>query len=215
MAKTTIKNKLKKRTTTPSAVYAPAASGMAGVRPGDVTPQQPANTTNGIRPGDGPQPRTLTRPIVVAATETIVAMQQQADALEHKIEKIETGGGGAWKFLTAPLTSTAWDGDSHSTTAKTLIDLSTEFGIPDYVKAILVRGIVQDSGAASGQYALYLAPNATAGQGICFRTVPANDYYSDHTAIVPCDLNGDIYYQVYASGSGTFDVILQIWGYVL
>jgi len=39
-----------------------------------------------------------------------------------------------------------------------------------------------------------------------------NDYYAEQLAVVPCD-NGDIYYQVAASGSGTMDVTIQIWGY--
>ena len=42
-------------------------------------------------------------------------------------------------FLTTPLTSTAWDEDSYSTTAKTLIDLSEVFGVPAGVKAVMVK----------------------------------------------------------------------------
>lgn len=30
-----------------------------------------------------------------------------------------------------------------------------------------------------------------------------------------CDANGDIYYQLTASGSGTMDIYLEIWGYWL
>ena len=33
--------------------------------------------------------------------------------------------------------------------------------------------------------------------------------------VVPCDANGDVYYQIVASGTGTMDVHLQIWGYWL
>jgi hypothetical protein len=33
--------------------------------------------------------------------------------------------------------------------------------------------------------------------------------------IVPCDANGDVYYQIVASGTDTLDAILQIWGYFL
>ena len=35
----------------------------------------------------------------------------------------------------------------------------------------------------------------------------------DQAGIVPCDANGDIYYQIAASGTGTMDVNIQIWGY--
>lgn len=115
----------------------------------------------------------------------------------------------------APLTSTSWDGDSFNTTAKTLIDLSAVFGVPANVKGILVRAAVQDSAAASGDYYLTLAPNGSAGSGLTINCIPVNDRLNRTELIVPCDSNGDIYYQIAASGSGTFDVYIQIWGYYL
>ena len=56
--------------------------------------------------------------------------------------------GAQWVYLQAPLTSTSWDGDSFSTTAKTLIDLSAVFGVPANVKAIYARVFVNDSASA-------------------------------------------------------------------
>jgi len=32
---------------------------------------------------------------------------------------------------------------------------------------------------------------------------------------VPCNADGDIYYQISASGASTFDVWIQIWGYYI
>ena len=120
-------------------------------------------------------------------------------------------------FLTSPLKSTSWDGDARSTTAKTLIDLSAVFGVPAGVKAILVRLVARDSGSSSGFCQLGLSPNNTANsvamqaylQGV------ANDVYVSENGIVPCDANGDVYYQVVASGTDTLDAIIEIWGYWL
>ena len=118
-------------------------------------------------------------------------------------------------FLSTPLTSTSWDGDSFSTTAKTLIDLSAVFGVPAGVKAVYVLVRVNDSASAGTDCYLILSPNNTAASG--FQSRPygrANDAYESHSFIVPCDANGDIYYQILASGAGTFDVLIQVWGYL-
>ncbi len=122
-----------------------------------------------------------------------------------------------WTFLTSPLTSTDWDGDARSTTAKTLIDLSVVFGVPAGVKAVLVRMIARDSGSSSGYNQLMLSPNSTAGSAAvqCYLQGVANDVYVSANGIVPCDVNGDIYYQITASGTGTLDAIIEIWGYWL
>ena len=116
--------------------------------------------------------------------------------------------------LTTPLTSTAWDGDARSTTGKTLLDLSAVFGVPAGVKAILFNVAVRDSASAANECLLILSPNNTTNNGPYIGCGGlANDKYSRGTLIVPCDSSGDIYYQIYASGSGTFDVWLEVWGY--
>jgi hypothetical protein len=133
---------------------------------------------------------------------------------------IEDGDGNLYGrpvFLTTPKTSTSWDGDARSTTAKTLIDLSAVFGVPAGVKAILVRLTARDSGSSSGYCHLSLSPNNTQDsvaiqaylQGV------ANDIYITENGIVPCDANGDVYYQIVASGTGTLDAFIEIWGYWL
>jgi len=123
-----------------------------------------------------------------------------------------------WYYFTTPMTSTAWDGgDAFSTTAKTLIDLSAVFGVPAGVKAVLIKSQVADSGSASGIAYLNLSPNNTAGTAPHANKVSgmANSYTNHVSAIVPCNANGDIYYQIGATGSGTMSVLLEIWGYYI
>lgn len=117
--------------------------------------------------------------------------------------------------LDAPLTSTEWDGDPYSTTSKTLIDLSVKFGAPAGIRAVLMRTAIRDSGSAANECVLFLAPNNTSLSGLATDcTGLPNDTYKRDTMIVPCT-GGDIYYQIAASGTGTMDVSLQIWGYFI
>lgn len=117
-----------------------------------------------------------------------------------------------------PLTSTSWDGDAYSTTSKTQIDLSTVFGVPAGIKAILVRIAARDSGSAASSSHYYgLSPNNTAdivALDVSSRGLP-NDYWTGEYGIVPCNASGDVYYQCAATGASTLDVIVQIWGYLL
>ena len=120
--------------------------------------------------------------------------------------------------LNSRLTSTSWDGDAYSTTAKTKIDLSAVFGLPAGIKAVYARIQANDSASAntSGLYVL-LSPNDTSGHAplVVRPSGLPNDYVVDQAGIVPCDANGDIYYQIAASGTGTMDVNIQIWGYFM
>lgn len=116
--------------------------------------------------------------------------------------------------LAAPLTSSSWDGDAYSTTAKTKIDLSSVFGMPEGARAVLVNLAIRDSGSASSECWVALAPNATANEGLWLGCSGlANDKYARGALTVPCDENGDLYYQVQASGAATMDIWMQIWGY--
>jgi hypothetical protein len=116
--------------------------------------------------------------------------------------------------LQAPLTSTSWDGDAYSTVAKTALDLSSVFGVPAGVKMILADVTIRDSGSSGTDCAFCLSPNSTDWSGILWRcSGQANDSWSCGAFPIPCDANGDVYYQVLASGSGTLDVYLRIWGY--
>ena len=148
--------------------------------------------------------------------DEIGKLKREVERLK-RVEQVDSSLIGRPVFLTTPLTSTSWDGDSFSTTAKTKIDLSAVFGVPAGVKAVLVRLTARDSGSSAGYCQFGLSPNSTAGsvavqaylQGV------ANDVYVTANGIVPCDSGGDIYYQITASGTGTLDAFIEIWGYWL
>lgn len=134
--------------------------------------------------------------------------------IEERLAVSEAAGREKFVPLSSPLTSTSWDGDSFSTTAKTLLDLAGNFGTPRGIKAALIRVTLRDSGSAGNDCYLILSPNGTAGQGIAVRCSGiANDFYHNQTVVVPCTADGDVYYQIAASGSGTLDVTLQVWGW--
>ena len=120
------------------------------------------------------------------------------------------------KYLQAPLTSTSWDGDAYSTTAKTKIDLSAVFAVPAGVKAVIIRIVCRDSDSATDNTLFVgVSPNDTAASLMVVARpggLPA-DYIAEAQGICTCDANGDIYYQIDASGSGTMDVWLEIWDY--
>jgi len=138
--------------------------------------------------------------------------------LERQVRKTQITGfqRPTWLTSTTRLVSGNWNGDSYGTTAKTLIDLSAVFGAPANIKSVLMQVRIRDSGSAANDRWILLAPDNVAGEGVSTRCSGlANDALSDHQVIVPCDANGDIYYQINASGVGAMDVWLQIWGYFL
>ena len=120
--------------------------------------------------------------------------------------------------LQAALTAAAFDGDSFPTTAKTLIDLSAVFGVPAGIRAVDVQVQCNDSGSAGGDCFVILSPTNVADTGKIFSPAGlANDEVARGSATVPCDANGDIYYQVLATGGAgtTLDIALEIWGYFI
>ena len=117
--------------------------------------------------------------------------------------------------LQEPLTSTSWDGDAYSTTAKTLIDLSAVFGVPAGVKEITAMVSCADTDSTSGDdnYVM-LSPNDTAGQGLAVRSKGRYDNdYETQVLTIPCNADGDVYYQIVATGAGSMKVYIEIWGY--
>lgn len=147
----------------------------------------------------------------------------QLQLLEREVERLRVGDKadstafGRPVFLTTPKTSTSWDGDARSTTGKTLIDLSSVFSIPAGVKAILVRLVARDSGSSSGYNSFALSPNNTDNSVAIqayLQGVP-NDVMKVVNGICPCNVDGDVYYQITASGTGTLDAWIEIWGYWL
>jgi hypothetical protein len=136
-------------------------------------------------------------------------------SIEHDTRRVRTLIP-QWIYLSSPLTSTSWDGDSFSTTAKTSIDLSSVFSAPAGIKAILVTVQCRDSGSAAGNPWAMLSPNNTAGSGMrCRAAGIANDSRAENCMMVPCDSNGDVYYQLNATGASTLDVWIEIWGYAI
>jgi len=120
-----------------------------------------------------------------------------------------------WKFLTTPLTSTNWDGDAKSAAGPTKLDMSAVFtGYPNMaVKAVLLRVAARDS-ASIGTPGLYFSVGPSATYYYALQANPPGaDVLSSNTGICPCDANGDIYYKINASGSGTCDCWLEVWGY--
>ena len=117
--------------------------------------------------------------------------------------------------LQAPLTSTDFDGDSFPTTAKTVIDLSVEFGAPAGIRAALFRYAIRDAGSAANDTWVILSPTNVATTGITADCHPVDDRWTRGAFVVPCDANGDVYYQIQASGAGLFELSLQIWGYFI
>lgn len=133
---------------------------------------------------------------------------------EKRLDTLETLPVLSFVPLATRLTSTSWDGDARSTTAKTLIDLSAVFGTPAGIKAVLLHVSARDSGSAATDAHILFAPHNTANNGLFLDVYgQPNDTWDRGMLIVPCDSNGDIYYQIVASGASTFDVYLEIWGY--
>lgn len=115
--------------------------------------------------------------------------------------------------LTAPLTSTDWDGDAYGTVGKTLIDVSTVFGTPPGVRALLCYVAISDVGSDTADCYLVLSPNDTDLQGMAVCAGATKQQFHRECIVVPTDANGDIYYQSVTSGAGTMSIVLQVWGY--
>ena len=118
-------------------------------------------------------------------------------------------------YLTTPLTSTDWDGDAKSDAGPTKLDMSAVFtGYPPTpVKAVLLRIAARDD-ASIGTAGLYFSVGPSATYYYALQANPPGaDVLASNTGICPCDANGDIYYKINASGSGTCDCWLEVWGY--
>lgn len=150
--------------------------------------------------------------LTAAASDDYLEIVDTSANTSNKISRENLAG---WHFLTKELTSTAWDGDSFSTTANTKIDLSVVFGVPAGVKAVLVNIALRDSGSAANDCFISLSPSSSEGGMTARCSGIANDKFVNACLTVPCDTNGDIYYAISASGTGTMDVYLRIWGYWL
>jgi len=122
----------------------------------------------------------------------------------------------AYVPLSSPLTSTSWDGDAFSDTSATQLDLNAVFGLPANVKAVSIRMFGRDS-AAWGTNNLFFAvgPSNTYVAACVLRNYGGDIFTETSGAVCPTDGQSRVYYQIDASGAGTFDLWLQITGYFL
>lgn len=134
-----------------------------------------------------------------------------------KLDGLDSTDFGRPVFLTAPITSTAWDGDAHSTTSSTKIDMSAVFsGYPTaVVKAALIRLAARDS-ATLGTTGLEFSVGPISGYPRVHRVIPiGGDVIASALAVVPCNSEGDLYFYIAASNTGTLDAWIEVWGYWL
>jgi hypothetical protein len=114
------------------------------------------------------------------------------------------------------LTSTAYSGDSFSTSGKTEINLASMFGLPAGIKAINCRAMCRDSGSAAGTDIVFLLSDvATDMVGEYWNRMDGvpNDKWHEYLGMVNCNASGNVYQQIKASGVGTMDVWWEIYGY--
>ena len=138
------------------------------------------------------------------------AVIQRIKQLEREVERLQRWERPAIKpvFLTTPKTSTSWDGDTKTTSDRAIVDLSTVFGVPAGIKAVLMS--IQTQADAVDEY-IRFGPNSTYNYALTCRTQVAGQI-AHATGVVPCDSNGD----VYCYPSGTIEnVYVYIWGYWL
>ena len=122
---------------------------------------------------------------------------QRIRSLEREVERLQRWERPAIKpvFLTTPKTSTSWDGDTKTTSDRAIVDLSTVFGVPAGIKAVLMS--IQTQADAVDEY-IRFGPNSTYNYALTCRTQVAGQI-AHATGVVPCDSNGDVY--CYPSGS--------------
>lgn len=143
-------------------------------------------------------------------------IQQDINALIDAVAALEAQVGYRTVPLATPATSTSFDGDAFSDTAWTEIDLSTAFGLPAAIKGVFARIGGRDSGS-SGQrcYAALGGDGSSPAIIADISSGTTNDQPANGSGFVPCNGDGNIYYMVDASGTGTFDLWIEIYGYIL
>ncbi len=142
---------------------------------------------------------------------------REITGLGRRLARLETREQPSWVWLTTAYTNASWDGDAKSDGDSAILDLSALFGVPASVQAVLVSVLARDSGSAAGTPSICVKP-ALASSDRCLEVQLGgviNDGFRSGMAWVPCDDNGDVYVLINASGVGTLDAWLTIWGYVL
>jgi len=116
--------------------------------------------------------------------------------------------------VTAPFTSTSWDGDDAKTVAASPyeIDTSAVFGVPAGVKAVYIRLATKWAGVDNAYSCNVRAKGGSSGQVVCRSDVSAGGW-NEATGWVSCDANGDI--EVVVGGADTTAVFLELWHYAI
>jgi len=120
--------------------------------------------------------------------------------------------------LATPWTHTSWDGDAKSDVlTATLLDMSTFTGAPadtSHIKAYLLRLVTRDSAPwGTANLHLSLGPSQSPFYQMVSCRPTGGDIWAETTPTVPCDANGDLWYQIDASGTLTLDAYIIVWGY--
>lgn len=116
------------------------------------------------------------------------------------------------------LVPTGFNGDAFSTVASNTAISVVAAGVPSGARAVLLRARSRDDASASTSGAginLTARSDATRSALSCICGGLPNNYSQATSGIVPCDTDGNIYYITTASGVGTLDVWIEIWGYWL
>ena len=119
-------------------------------------------------------------------------------------------------WLEKGIGSSTLTGTGHSDVAPTDLNVEADFEakVPKNIESFLFRTYIRDSGSAAITNGCYLAlrPNATKGMTYWTCAGLTNDALKWLQGWVDCDSNGDIDYQIEASGAGTFDIgTVTIW----
>lgn len=118
--------------------------------------------------------------------------------------------------LATPLTSTSWDGDAYSSKSATKIDMSSVFGAPANMKAVKLRVLARDSVTVHTDNTIRMDfSNVGTGTWTHALWPIGGDFWAEKEITVPCNADGDIYYDIKASGASTFDVHIQVLGYYI
>ena len=138
--------------------------------------------------------------------------------LERRLDNLNLPEKGwAPTFLTEPYTNASFNGDSFSDVGSLTKIENTSWSttIPADAKALIIVGVARDSGsaAATGLYfRIFSTSTATNPALYIWPTGITNDARAGADGIVPCT-DGDIWYDVNASGASTMDVWLYCLGY--
>lgn len=144
--------------------------------------------------------------LTAAASDDYLEIVDTSVNTNKKISRETLAG---WYFLSTPLTSTSWDGDTKGIGDRAIVDLSTVFGVPAGVKAVLMS--IQTQGDAANDY-IRFGPDSSNNFTLTCRTQVAGQI-AHASGIVPCDANGDVY--CYTSTTNVEGVQVWIWGYWL